>query len=351
MDPEQDLELERAADYRTYAVTGTHREIGRAMGQQFPVAGLPGLVLSSEHVAFARRSLEVLRQTYPPLAEEVEGYAEGAGRGFEDVAFHLLVGLGGVLDNRCSSVGVLTADGPVVARNYDFSYFEDRRHLVTTRAGGALAHNGMWTGLIGGRYDGANECGLWVSIHGGGGRRPRDVRPGLAFHLVARAVLETCRTAREAAEWICGVPHIASYNYFLADPEEMLVVEAHPERCRVRGPEDGVLVCTNHPVHPEMRDLEATAIGANSRRRYAFLMEAARRCRSAPDPRAELAAAMRDHSVPVCGHRDGLATFWSAWCAPRLRQLAYALGAPCRNEYGDVPWPEGKQDPAPPAVR
>lgn len=48
---------------------------------------------------------------------------------------------------------------------------------------------------------------------------------------------------------------------------------------------------------------------------------------------AILQAALRDHDAPVCGHKDGLATFWSCMANLNARDILYSLGAPCRNEY------------------
>lgn len=58
------------------------------------------------------------------------------------------------------------------------------------------------------------------------------------------------------------LPHLASYNYFLADSEEMLVVETHPERVRVRTAEGGVLVAV-----PRLGWI-AFALGAPCRKQY-----------------------------------------------------------------------------------
>lgn len=154
-------------------------------------------------------------------------------------------------------------------------------------------------------------------------------------------------------------PHIASYNYLVADADELYVVEAHPEKTAVRAPEDGVLVCTNHPMHEDMAPMTASPILENSRRRAEFLHQGARDALSAstsaandPDAlRVVLQSLMKDHSVPVCGHVDGLATFWSAVCIPQRRYVAYSLGAPCRNDYASARWPDEPDDTASSACR
>lgn len=337
VDPRQDLEQERSADYQAYAVSGSRREVGREMGTRFPALGPPAASLHPDHLAFARACRDEVARVYPPLVEEIDAYGEGSGRAPEELLWHYSP-VAGAPDAHCSSVGLITPDGPVVARNYDFFHWENRRHLVSTRPQGALAHVGMWTGLAGGRHDGVNAAGLWVAIHGGGTRRGNAL-PGICFHHVARILLDTCSTAREAVDWVLGLRHIAPYSYFIADAREMFVVEAHPERVRVREAVDGVLACTNHPMHPDMVELTDSPILENSRARMEFLLAAARRAREAADPAAALMSAMQDHTVPVCGHTDGLATFWSAVCIPGRRHVAYTQGAPCRNEYASTAWP------------
>lgn len=339
MDVTPDLQQERQADYQSYGLSGSHRDIGRSLGERMPIVGPRSAQMSREHRAFAQTCVSVAERHHSGLVEEARGYAEGVGRPFDSVLWHFCLGVGGTNPPNCSTVGVMTPDGPVLARNYDYFFREKTRHLITTEADGALAHTGMWPALIAGRYDGVNAAGLWVSIHGGGGRPAKAVKPGLVFHHICRLLLDRCTSAQEAAETATNLPHLASYNYFVADSKNMYVVEAHPERVRVREAENGVLACTNHAVHPRMQEFETGESGENSRARLDFLLEAGRAAVGAADPGAALKAAMQDHTVPVCGHTDGLATLWSAFCAPGRRELSYSHGAPCRNPYLPANWP------------
>lgn len=386
VDSNSDAEQELAADYRVYGVAGSHAEIGDRFGKLYGVFGPTPDAMHPDHVAFAKACRAETEKLYAPLVEEIAALAAGAGKRADDVLWHFCLGAGAVADGEsgtgaasaadvapgtglpwaqnpappagnCSTVGVLTTDGPIVARNYDYYYFESFRHLVTTYAGGGHGHTGMWPGLAGGRYDGVNAQGVWISMHGGGARPPVEPKPGIAFHHLCRIVLETCDTAAEAVHLLRRAPHLASYNYFVADGEAMFVAEAHPEKVRVREPVNGVLVCTNHPLHPDMLDLSDSSILDNSRRRMQFLdagalwaaglrtaVEGTEAAGGFLDVAAEeliqpLESLMRDHTVPVCGHTDGLATFWSALCIPGQQQLAYSLGAPCRNKYVHANWP------------
>ncbi len=120
-----------------------------------------------------------------------------------------------------------------------------------------------------------------MSLHTVRSKPPERRKPGLFCVHVARMVLETCSTAEEAAARIALLPHLASYNYFLADPNEMLVVEAHPERVRIRTADRGVLACANHYVHPDTVAL-MRAEPPKSRARQEFLTEGKTGGRSPP---------------------------------------------------------------------
>lgn len=395
MDDARNLKQEKAADYQVYTVSGSQADIGRQMAAHRQELGAPPLdSLTPEQLDFAHGCAEVLGREYPDALAEVKAMAAAYDRPLDEAYWFLSVGLTefptrGLRTSRrrpaapdppgCSTVAVLTPSGMVVGRNYDFFYWASTRHLITTRpagvspggagagdvatasAGGgscripspSLAHVGMYDGLLAGRHDGLNEAGLFVSLHGVRSAPPARRRPGLFCVLMVRLALETCRTAREAVARIRDLPHLSSYNYLVADPREAFVVETHPELVRVREAEGGVVAATNHFNHPDMVDLgRRPASGSLARLR--LLTEAGRGL--APDkhgtavggPAAEVgvaglsgapaavAALMRDHSAPVCGHSDGMATFWSAVAEPGARRVAYCLGAPCRNGYDHV---------------
>ncbi len=401
----RNLDQERSADYQVYELVGSPEDIGRGMAAKRQALGAPPLEsLSPAQVEFALACAEALRREHPAALAEIEATAAAYGRPVDEAYWFLSVGLTevperGLVTSRrprppqratepaaepgteftpgCSTIAVLTRDGPVIGRNYDFFYWANVRHLITTRplavdgptAGPAatgtgatpgamgvgvqqlLAHTGMYDGLLAGRHDGMNEAGLFASLHGVRSAPPARRRPGLFCVLVVRVILDTCRTTREAVERILALPHLSTYNYLVADAREAFVVETHPERCRVREADGGVLAATNHYSHPDMVGLGRRA-ARNSVARYRFLLENGGRLATASgsmapaaaggavsglgDAGKAVAALMRDHGVPVCGHSDGMATFWSAVAQPSGRQALYCLGAPCRNHYDKV---------------
>ncbi|MCL6600334.1 MAG: C45 family peptidase [Alicyclobacillus macrosporangiidus] len=328
---DRNLLEEQRADYRVYVVEGSHYEIGRQTALQSESALSTGIVLTPEQRAYAEACRTLLSKVFPELIDEFSGYAETHGMREDDLLWHYTLGVTG----GCSSVAVATKKGMITGRNYDFFYWENRRHLIFTRPDLGFAHIGMHDGLIGGRFDGLNEKGLFVSFNGAG-EHPNPARVGLGFHLVVRYLLEKCETAIQAKDALMEIPLKEPKSYMVADNDHAFVVEAHPERRRYREMSDtGVLVMTNHYVHPDMSELAEA--WPNSLRRYDKLQRSAGLLTASDSDTADLwrnlQSTLADHEAPLCGHDDGLATFWSCTAELRQKRIMYCLGAPCRNAF------------------
>lgn len=360
---EAGLRQEREAEYQVYEVRGTPEEIGRRIAERRPSYWGPPLeTLSREQMVFAHTCAELAGREHPPLLEEALATVEAFGRPPEEALVWFSVDLTErpghprtpappqdsppsacpSPPSSCSTLAVLTPDGPLVGRNYDFFYWATIRHVVTAlpRRPGLLEHVGSFDGVLGGRYDGLNEAGLWVSLHAVRSPTPSRRRPGLFGAHVTRVLLETCRTAAEAADRLEALPHLSSYAYLLADAREAVVVEAHPDAVRRRGA-DGrpVLVATNHFGHPDTAEL-ARRPSAWSRRRLETLAARGRGVleawtRGGPAAAEEaLTVLLRDHRAPVCGHKDGSATLWSALAHPASGRVRYCLEARAGTSTG-----------------
>jgi len=353
---QEDIELELAADYKFYTVAGNSVRIGQQMASIQRDWNGPSLdELSPGQIHFARKCAEVVSSKHPPLIQELKTTANLMGKTTDEAFFFLSMGMTETsrrshrrrrhtINHKCSTVGILTKDGPVIGRNYDLSCHVHTRHLIITRPSGYIDHAGMFSGFVAGRQDGINSHGLFVSLHTVRSNPPLKTPPGLFCVHVIRILLETCKNVKEAIGCITNMPHLSSYNYFIADPAEMAVVETHPERVRVRSPKDGILACTNHFLHPDMLGFLPT-VPQSSGARLEFLIKGARRLREAHclntietstrlDSLAEdIATLMRDHTVPVCWHTEPVATLWSAIAFPSEKMISYCFGAPCRNDY------------------
>ena len=340
LDNQADIEQERQADYRILNVRGQHDAIGKHLGEVTPLRTIPKRSPGKPDPEYAWACLKAIGIFHPGIEAEYQGFAEVKGLPFEQLLSHISLNVVNGQIGQCSTVGHRARTGQVIiGRNYDFRYSQRLRYLVHTAPSGYAAHVGTNSGLVGGRYDGVNEYGVFVSLHTVMANRPKSVKPGIPFHLVVRIALETCRTAHEAMNTIRQMPLFHSFNYFVADRDDMYLLEAHPTRVEVTGGRANILAATNHFQHPALQKLHGRRRMQHSRKRLFHLRQEPGRWAEGAGPVQATQQLMRDHSTPICGHQDGAATLWSAVCDPAEKKLTYALGAPCRNPYQPIPWP------------
>ena len=101
---------------------------------------------------------------------------------------------------------------PVLVRNYDYSprAFEGLLFRSGWRGAGVMGMSDCLIGLL----DGINESGLAVSLAFGG---TRTVGDGFGVPIILRYVLQTCRTAEQAARVLARVPTHMAYNVTVLD--------------------------------------------------------------------------------------------------------------------------------------
>jgi predicted choloylglycine hydrolase len=370
--PEDDLQLEKQADYRTFTLSGSHYEMGRQWGmiaraeevdsltpaEAAETAQLLGVsldsyttldvapeaakdeepALSPSQLSFAEECLQVVCNFHPPLLDELEGWCQALGVSMDSALGMLSFGMEESA-RSCSAFACQTKDGVVVGRNYDFFHWAHARHLIQARPDIYYATVGMNDGLLGGRDEGVNEKGLFVALNRAIARAPTKVRPGVIFHLVPRILLETCATAGEAGMLAREMPHLMSHCYLIADPQKMLVVEAHPDVVRVREPEDGYIAVTNHYLYPDLQALMESPNQENSELRLRSILKGLEEADRDYAFWGTAQAILKDHETPLCVHTDELATLWSMVANLTDQRVAYSLGAPCRNAFEKVPWP------------
>lgn len=323
-----DLEHEQQADYRVVCLAGSSAAIGMEMARRLQHLPSPFRKWPwEEDAGFLRSCAALIDQTAPWLWEELGTFAAcwdmSAERG--------LFVRAGSLPHGCSAVAWWTHDGRVLAgRTYDFYSRTRTRHLLITQPEQGYAHIGMNGGLVGGRYDGINEHGLFVALHKVMTNRPATHAPGIPYHLLTRMVLQTCRTAHEAADMLTELPHLASFNYTLADAHgTFIAVECYPGEPVQRRYGGDVLAVTNHYTSPALIPLQGARPTAESQRRKAALEAIGERWGDGWNATVD---AVSDHEGGVCCHREFGATLWAGVFDLRARQAAYSFGAPCRNQ-------------------
>ena len=183
----------------------------------------------------------------------------------------------------CTAVAVrgprAAGGGLLVGRLFDFEggrEFDVSKLVRSVRPAQGLAWLSIgWAGLAG-AVTGMNEAGLWVSINAGESSGQGSV--GRPIILVAREILQSCRTIRQAEAILRAAPVFVSEAVLLASGPEAraVVVELGPSGCDVRAMEDDRLVVTNHFLAPRWSDDPANRrrlAEGTSPRRYARAME------------------------------------------------------------------------------
>ena len=254
-------------------VAGNHREMGRQIGEatrdsirelvevvtdRINVGRAPHQQISNEQaLEVARTSIAYAADYAPELMTEVEGIAEGAGLNVEQVMLvNVRNQVPAAVDGACTGVviepGCAISGSGFAGQNWDNDPAMDPFSIVLIRRPlDEPAHmNFTQPGIIG--YMGLNEAGLGVVMN----TLPAPARGvGVPWYFLVRrmylhasldAVVDEVRRARRA------IPaNVALLTNDGAADLEVTVDDVHVLRANGRG----VLVHTNHCVHPELEHI------------------------------------------------------------------------------------------------
>lgn len=306
---------------------GTPAQMGEQHGAMMAKLELQLPPTNPELMAFADACEKIVLQYTPELVEEMRAFAEAAQLPYDALKSMMLAMPVQQNVPSCSVVAVMperSADGKlIIGRNYDFAYdiSWDAATTFSTHPADGHAHVGncdIWIG----REDGLNEIGLFVAMSA---TFLPGVRPGIPFWFIVRHLLEHCATVDDALTWIQSTPHSQSRNYMLADADKAVVVEASIEGVYIREPQDGVLVMTNHPVHPALA-AQNPFHPEDSPIRYDRL----RVLSGSAVTMDVMRTALNDRNNSVCAHGtvygQPFGTIWSVIACPQDRHLAIAQG-------------------------
>jgi len=313
-------------------VSGTYYEMGFRYGSLLYKHGYRVPDTSREAIAFAEQCEREVKRVFPEILDEIEGFAEACNSTYEQLAaFNFNIGV--YQPAACSVFAASTRSGVIFGRNYDF-FYRFRKHsesfLTIPVEGYASVGN---SDVFIGREDGVNEKGLavamtWVS--------PQQIKPGINFVLLARCVLDKCANVKEAVQTLTDAHPLRADGWLVADREgDKAVVEACPEKVRVRKPEGNFIVCTNHFVHPEMREMEDEGgRPSDSPERYTTIYSALEDNGENLDVEGAQQI-LSDHTGGVCSHIDDiqLGTLWSLIANLQKPLILLAEGHPCRAKY------------------
>ncbi len=223
-----------------------------------------------------------VEKSFPDLAEEMKGTAEGSGMSYHDI----------LLLNFCEELGVskgcsqlaLTGSnvGPIYGKSEDAGF--DRTYVITEispQRGYCFLQVGAvnWIVSSGG---GINDSGLCIGQStvlcndGPAGGIPRLT--------LLRAALQYCSNVEEALDFFnrCNTA-LRGMNFLIVDSSgDGAVIEKSPSRQMVRKPQKGAIWCTNHFLSDEMKEVmnweKYRDIEENSKGRYRKLEEFTSAC-------------------------------------------------------------------------
>ena len=328
-----------------FELRGTYLEMGTEMGKILQkyvrggraYGGLHGyspLSGSDDRLKLARGCEAALEEFTPSLLEELNAIVESGG--YQDTnlkAFELT--LIPYPDFGCSIFAVSGAHtksgNTIFARDYDWEWsFQDHFMLVRTYPEGRLASLSC-TDVIVGRYGGINEAGLAMGLTAIPGYRGKD-SPGVMLHLATRWILDNCRTVKEAVDFMERIPHVRGNNYLVIDKNgKMALIQACPEKVVVLGPEDGLVVATNHFQSSEMQVFEdKPGIPASTVNRYEFIKDWLRKQAGKVDMKQaqQVLKGRHDNGAGVCqdylrnDERWGTIWAWAYEAGDRIMEIA-----------------------------
>jgi predicted choloylglycine hydrolase len=238
-------------------VKGTYYEMGYKYGITLYTHGFRVPEQPTEKLNFGTKCEKEVERIFPEILEEIRGFAKACRTSYEQLAaFVLGVGAFKPKPTTCSIFATFTGSDVIFGRNYDFYYsFKDKIESYLTCPKDCYWSLGQ-SDIFVGREDGINEKSLAIGMTA---VEPKVIKPGINFAIATRYVLDKCATVEEALKVLLGMHFLTANNYLLADKDSnMAVVEASPDKVRVRRPQEGnpFVVCTNHFIHSEMLGTE-----------------------------------------------------------------------------------------------
>ena len=235
-----------------FETSGSHREVGFAIGQRFAeqihrsldaYRFLQERILPYHHTpegqASYRQFLELHQIRYPDYFAELEGIAQGAGRPFEDLFLTNLRGeyrsfLPDAEVQGCSDCALVTDDAALIGHNEDGApTFRGSMYVVHARVKGKPTFTALsYPGFLCGNAFGFNAAGLCFSVDH---VQPQDARVGVGRHFIARSLLEA-RSLTDAIKRVTVPGRASGFGYTIGTISErrIVIVEVAPENYHVR---------------------------------------------------------------------------------------------------------------------
>jgi len=304
--------------FEVLEVSGSHREIGRAVGEHFReriknvLGGLEeyGQVVGAaqgEYKARVEAFLDAATMRFSYLVEELEGMAEGADLPFDylfawNCRSEIQAGCKSC-EAGCSTVGLVGDKGRMLlAHNEDGAepYLGQMFVLRATPPSGVSFAYLVYPGTMPGNGPGLNARGVVQTTNY---ISPREVPQGIPRYFVGRAICEA-RDLGHAAALAAVEGRAFPWHHNLASLTEgrLVSLETWPGKHHRREVTalSGVHLHTNHLLHEEMQGLDEKAdyLDRSSRPRLEALQR--RAAELEPSQRGDLLALLADRSGGPC---------------------------------------------------
>jgi isopenicillin-N N-acyltransferase like protein len=342
-------------------VSGTHREMGRQIGESVRKQVQHSIENGRALVADAYKQLELTwegariqarkyipfaQERYPQYVEEMLGIADGANVAFDDLAVlnaMEAVTMDALHLTRCTSFAVngdRTSDGHVLLAHNEDWVPEDEDDVFIIHATPdheppylAMTYGGLLPNIGLNAYGIAQMCD---SVY------PNDSRIGTPRVVVSRAVL-AARAPDEAIRNMLSAQRAAGYNHVVVhESGELYSVEVSARKFALLYGEDGYIVHTNNYISPQMHAVEREPEDlVASRIRYFRALRLVKR--EEIHTMKTLQAIQRDHvnfSNSICNHSinatdplDREKTVNAMVIDLTAREMHIAWGNPCENPY------------------
>jgi isopenicillin-N N-acyltransferase-like protein len=354
-----------ALDLPVIHLDGTPYEQGRKHGRElkdrighniqvyFERFEAEGGVSHAEVLARSVKYGEAMATQNPAYFAGMRGVADGSGFKFDHVvALNIRYEIlyyqfsANASTDGCTSFAVLPGASAnthlLMGQNWDWIPQVQGAILHTVDPDGLETISFTEAGIVGGKI-GLNSAGLGLAVNGLHSTADDWSRLSKPFHVRCYEILRA-RGLDAAAEIVTSEERACSTNFLIAQiPDRVADIEAAPDQALTLGPENGLLIHTNHFLDPDALGVvePPREVWSSTHHR----LDRLRDLLAAKHPLAveDLQGHLRDHQAyphSVCRHEDPdlppsqrYRTVASVVMDLHARELHISDGPPCRNKY------------------
>ena len=249
---------------------GSYYSMGKKMAQHFinNNSKFP-IQLNKFQLKHGIESIELIKQFYPEILEEIKGITDTLNFNFEQFASWLLC-MGCCLTIRknhnveirgCTAMGIITNNKIFYARNNDLPPYLKQFSKSITYSPCAKNKFVLNTSSFINGEEGINQHGLIVAMTFVIPNK-NEIKPGFNSLFLVRYLLEHCKNVEEAIQALNKLPIASSCNILLIDKQKnMVVVECcpftiHIRKAQINNNGDKFNITVNHFTSKNMQNYD-----------------------------------------------------------------------------------------------